>query len=167
MPPGLDQSQKLVGPEKLTTALICARAVSSHPMTAPVVGSSAHQRARVPPAEPPHEIDVAIALRVGKRRQNLPFKVVGLLGRIPVVCVRLTVQSVRRRKAVINLKDQEARKLEVAARLPLGRNAAVLVLQFEYVWRKHEHRGKRRIGWPRTGRHEAIALQDASVGLIL
>ena len=52
MPPGFDQSHNWVGPEKLTTALICDLAVSFHPLTV-LAGSSAHQRARVPPAEPP------------------------------------------------------------------------------------------------------------------
>ena len=80
-------------------------------------------------------------------------------------------QSARRRKAVINLKDEEARELEVVARLLLGRNAVVCGFQFEYVWRKHEHRRERLILWPRTGGHEAKALQDgrsaAWIGLIL
>ena len=72
---------------------------------------------------------------------------------------------------MINLKDEEARELEVVARLLLGRNAVVCGFQFEYVWRKHEHRRERLILWPRTGGHEAKALQDgrsgAWIGLIL
>ena len=72
---------------------------------------------------------------------------------------------------MINLKDEEARELEVVARLLLGRNAVVCGFQFEYVWRKHEHRREGLILWPRTGGHEAKALQDgrsaAWIGLIL
>src|SRR5207244_12764805 len=90
--PALDHAHKWVGPEKLTTAVICDLAVSSRPLTA------ARRIQRAPKDETAtrrasHEIDVAIALRVGKRCQNLTFEVVGLLGRVTFICGQLARKS--------------------------------------------------------------------------
>src|SRR6266478_8193579 len=74
-----------------------------------------------------NQIDAAIALRVGERGQNLAFGVVGLSGRLAVSV--LTGQCPRRRKTVINLKDEEAGILKVMGRRALARDAVVAVLQ--------------------------------------
>ena len=111
-----------------------------------------------------NKIDAAVALRIGERGHNLTFKVIGLIGKAAEMVnatSRLTSQCPRIRKTVLNLKDQEARLLEVIARHPLGWVAVVAVFQFEYVRRKHQHR---RVRWACTGRrHKAVAVQDVSI----
>ena len=64
---------------------------------------------------------------------------------------------------MIHLKDKETSLLEVPTRLLLGSDASVTLVQFEYVWRKHEHcwvftTRRRSTGW-----YKAIAVQDITV----
>jgi hypothetical protein len=61
-----------------------------------------------------------------------------LLGRSPWISGQLIRQLPRGRKASFNLKDEEARLLEVVARLPLVWFAAVSdIFVMEDIWRNH------------------------------
>ena len=120
--PGLlVKSQKWVGPERLTTALI----LGSDRFIPTEIGEGAGRIQHYPRSQGPtcgatNKIDAAVALRIGQRGHNLTFEVIGLIGKAAggINGINLTVQRPRRRKTVINLKDKEARLLEVIARIP-------------------------------------------------